>query len=74
MWVVLSPTLKLVDLFVAVLQVTVSVPIMQLEASAAPMQVNVSAVNMLMTIFIEIIQAGACCNHADGIFCSALHT
>ena len=43
----------LVDLFVAVMKVTVSVAIMQLEVSATLMQVDekVSAANMWMTIF-----------------------
>ena len=45
----------LVDLFVAVIQVTVSVAKMQLEVSAAKMWV---------TIFIKIMHLGVCCNHA----------
>ena len=36
----------LVDLFVAIMQVTVSAEIMQLEVSASFMQVKVSAANM----------------------------
>ena len=48
-------TYILVDLFVAIVQVTVSVAIMQLEVSAAFMQVKVSAANMWVTIFIEIM-------------------
>ena len=38
MLVVLSDTLMLADLFVAVMKVTVSVPIMQLEVSATLIQ------------------------------------
>ena len=55
MLVVLSATFTLADLFVAIMQVTVSVEIMQLEVSAPFMQVKVSAANMWVTIFIEII-------------------
>ena len=58
MSVVPSATLTLVDLFVAIMQVTVSVAIIQLEISAAHMQVKVSAANMWVTIFIEITQLG----------------
>ena len=68
MLVVLSATFMLVDLFVAIMQVTVSVAIMQLEVSAAFMQVKVSAANMWVTIFIEIMQVGACCNHVRGMY------
>ena len=50
MLVVLSATLKLVDLFVAVMKVTVSVAIMQFEVSATLMQVKISAANMWVTI------------------------
>ena len=50
-------------LFVAVMKVTVSVAIMQLEVSATLMQVKVSAAGESL-----------CCNHADGIFYSALCT
>ena len=45
----------LVDLFVAVMKVTVSNAIMQLEVSTTLMPVKVSAVNMWVTIFIEIM-------------------
>ena len=57
MLVVPSVTL-LVDLFVAVMKVTVSVAIMQLEVSATLMPVKISATNMWVTIFIEIMQVG----------------
>ena len=63
---VLSATFMLVDPFVAIMHV--------LEVSAAFMQVKVSAANMWVTIFIEIMQVGVCCNHAGGIFYSALCT
>ena len=46
----------LVDLSVAITQVTVSVAIMQLEVFAAHTQVAVSAANMWVTIFVVIIQ------------------
>ena len=58
MFVVLSATLMLVDLFVAVMKVIVSVAIMQLDVSATLMQVKVSAANMQVTIFIKIMQMG----------------
>ena len=75
MLVVLSPTVMLVDISVATMQVTVSDAIMQLEVSAALRQVTVSAANMWwVTIFIEIMRNVVCCNHAGGIFCSALCT
>ena len=46
----------LVDLSVAITQVTVSVAIMQLEVFAAHTQVTVSAANMWVTIFVVIMQ------------------
>ena len=49
MSVVLSATIMLVDLFVAIMQETVSVAIMQLEVSAG---------NMWVKTFIEIMQVG----------------
>ena len=55
----------LVDLSVAIIQVTVSVAVMQLEVSAA---------YMWETIFVVIMQMEVCCNYAGGIFCSALCT
>ena len=58
MSVVLSATLTLLDLFVAVMKVTVSVAIMQLEVSATLTPVEISASNMWMTIFTEIMQVG----------------
>ena len=58
MLLVLSATFMLVDLFVAIMQVTVSVTIMHLEVSAAFMQVKLSAANMWVTIFIEIMHVG----------------
>ena len=48
MLVVLCATFILVDLFVAIMQVIISVEIMQLEVSAPFM----SAANMRVTIFI----------------------
>ena len=75
MLVVLSATLMLVDFFVAVMKVTVSVAIMQLGGfSATLMPVKISAVNVWVTIFVEIMQVEVCCNHAGGIFYSALCT
>ena len=58
MSVVLSTTVILVDLFVAIMQVTVSMAIMQLEVSTAFifMQAKVFAANMCLTIFIEVMQ------------------
>ena len=44
----------LVDLFVTVMKVNVSVAIMRLEV----MQIKVSAANMWVIIFIEIMQVG----------------
>ena len=58
MLVVLSGKIMLVDLFVANIQVTVSVAIKQLEVFSAFMQVKVSAANMWVTIFIEIMHVG----------------
>ena len=52
----LSATLMLVDLFVAVMKVIVSVAIMQFEVSATLMSVKISAANTWVTIFIEIMQ------------------
>ena len=46
----------LVDLSVAIMQVTVPVVIMQLEIFAARTQVTVSAANMWVTIFVVIMQ------------------
>ena len=46
----------LVDLSVAIIQVTVSVAIMQLEVFAAHIQVTVSAANMCVTIFVVVMQ------------------
>ena len=46
----------LVDLSVAIIQVTVSVAIMQLDVFTAHMQVTVSAANMWVTIFVVIMQ------------------
>ena len=56
MLVVLSATLMLVDLFVAVMKVAVTVAIIQLEVSATLMPVNISAANIWVAIFIEIMQ------------------
>ena len=54
----LSATFMLVDLFVAIVQVTVSVTIMQLQVSAEFMQVKVFTANIWVTIFIETTQVG----------------
>ena len=51
MLVVLSATLRLVDLFVGVMKVTVSVGIMHSEASATLTPVKMSAAIMWVTIF-----------------------
>ena len=58
MLVLLSAVLMLLDLFVPVMKVTVSVAIVYLEVSATLMQVKVSAANMWVTIFIEIMGVG----------------
>ena len=58
MQVVLSVRVMLVDLFVATMHVTVSVPITQLEVSAALMQVTFLSLNMWVTIFIVFMQMG----------------
>ena len=72
MLVVLCATFILVDLFVAIMQVTVSAEIMQLQVSGPFLQVKVSAGNMWVTIFIEIMDVEVCYNHAGSIFYSAL--
>ena len=69
---VLSATLILVDLFVLVMKVTVSVAIMLLEVSATLIQVKVSAANMWVTIIIEIIQVGVSVAVMQVVF-STLH-
>ena len=75
MLVILSATVMLMNLSVAITQVIVSVTIKQLEVPAAFMQVKLSAANMWMIIFIEMMQVGGlCCNYASGIFCNALCT
>ena len=58
MLLVLSATFMFMDLFIAIMQVTVSLAIMQLEVSVAFMQVKVSAANVGVTIFIETMQVG----------------
>ena len=70
--VVLFVTGMLVDLPVAIEQVTVSVVIMQLEVSGAHMQVTVSAANMWVTIFIVIMQMGVSVAIMQVVF-SAVH-
>ena len=55
MLVLLSATFILVDLFVAIMQVTVSVEVIQLEVSAPFVQVKMSAANMWVTFLIEIM-------------------
>ena len=55
MLVVLSATFILVDLFLAIMQVTVSVEIVQFEDSAPFMQMKMSAANMWVTTFTEIM-------------------
>ena len=65
----------LVDLCVAIMQVTVSVAVMQLEVFAAHTRVTVSAANMWVKIIVVTMQMEvSCCNYAGGIFCSALFT
>ena len=55
MLVLLSATFILVDLFAAIMQVTVSVEVIQLEVSAPFVQVKMSAANMWVTFLIEIM-------------------
>ena len=63
----------LVDLSVAIMQVTVSVAVIQLEVSAALMQVKVPSANMWVTNFYcSCAGVGLCCYYAGSIFCSAL--
>ena len=50
----ISATLTLVDLLVAVMKMSVSVAIVQLEVSAALMQVKSSAANMWVTVFLKL--------------------
>ena len=72
MQIVLSVTVILVCLYVAIMYGSVSVAILQLEASTAFMKVTVSALNMWVAIFFCINAGGSlCCNYADGTFCSA---
>ena len=47
----------LVDLSVAIMELTVSVAVIQLEVSAAQVQVTVSAANMWVTVFIVIMES-----------------
>ena len=61
-------------LSLAIMQLPTSVAIMQLEVFAIIMPVKISATDMWARIFIEIMQVGVCCNHAGGIFYSALCT
>ena len=56
---ILSATGMLVDIYVAIMQVTVSVVFMHLDVSAAIMQMTVSTANIWVTIFIVIMQMGA---------------
>ena len=72
MSVVLSTTIMLMNLFVAVRQVTVSIAITQLEVSAAFIQVKVSLANMCVTILIEIMHVGVPVAIMQVVFC-ALH-
>ena len=74
MLVVLCGTFILIDLFVAIMQVTVSAEIMQFEVSGPFLQVKVSAANMWVTIFIQIMHMKVYYNHAGSIFYSALCT
>ena len=55
MLVLLSAKFILVDLFVAIMQVTVTFEIIQLQVSAPFIQVKLSAANMWVTILIEIM-------------------
>ena len=54
MLVLISATLTLVDLLVAVMKMSVSVAIVQLEVSEALMQVKSSATNMWVTVFLKL--------------------
>ena len=68
----------LVDLFVAIIQVTVSVEVMQLEVSAANMLVIIFVVIMQMEVSVKIMQVVFsavryahdcfCCNYASESF------
>ena len=61
----------LVDLSVAIKQVTVSLDIVQLEVSGAHMQVTVSVANRV-TIFVVIMQIGVSVATMQVVF-SAVH-
>ena len=77
MLMVLSATFILADLFVTIMQVTVSVESIQLEVSVPFLQVKVSAANMWVTIdnFYRNYGRGSLCyNHVGSIFYSALST
>ena len=72
MLLVLSATIMLVDLFVAITHVIVSFAIMQLEVSATFMKVKASAANIMVTIFIEIMRVGVSVAIMQVVF-SAVH-
>ena len=69
---VLFVTGMLVDLSVAIKQMTIFVAIVQLEGSGAHMQVTVSAENMWVTIFVVIMQMGVSVGIMRVVF-SAVH-
>ena len=63
----------LVDLPVAIMNVTVSVSIyflLQLDVSAALMQVTVSACNVGENVYCIYAGGSLCCNYAGGTFSS----
>ena len=70
---VLSATFILVDLFVAIMQVTVSVENFQLEVSAPFIQVKVSVANMWVTIFIEILHVEVSVTIMQVVFSTVMH-
>ena len=73
---VIFGTVMLVDLSVAIKQVTVSVAIMQLEVSGAHMQMTLSAakISLVDNFCCNYVDGSFCCNYAGSIFCSALCT
>ena len=69
---VLSVTVTLVNLSVAIMQVIFFVVVLQLQVSAALIQVKVSVANMWVIIFIVIMQVGVSVAILQVIF-SAVH-
>ena len=70
--VLLSFIGMLMDLCVAIVQVTFSVAVTLLEVSAAHLQVTVSAANMWVTTFFVIMQMGVTVAIMEVVF-SAVH-